>query len=181
MTIEMTTTTTLRCCPVCGDGVPLSGAPSNVDWVPCCPECREYHEIFGSRADVMYATASRGHGEQENCQRGRPNIEIRECAYPFAWLVRPLTAVLVVRFEEPRTRDQVRSEIEGLAAGTVCVALANRAAERGWWPPRFSYHDAAPSREWTVHIEGSEPRSADYWLARVSCVRDEDAEMPYHE
>lgn len=49
----------MRCCPVCGDGVPLSGAPSNVDWVPCCPVCREYHERFGDRADVRYATERR--------------------------------------------------------------------------------------------------------------------------
>lgn len=96
------------------------------------------------------------------------NIEIRECAYTHPWLVRPLTAVLVVRFRSPRTRDQVRSEIEGLAAGTVCAALANQAADRGWLPPQSSFRDSAPSREWTVHIEASEPRSADYWLDRMT-------------
>lgn len=96
------------------------------------------------------------------------NIEIRECVYTFGWLVRPLTAVLVARFDQPRTRDQARSEVESLADGTACVALANQVAERGWSPAPVSFSDPAPSREWTVYIEAPDVASADYWLARVS-------------
>lgn len=58
--------TVLRCCPVCGNGVPLSGAPATADWVPCSDECREYHERFGDRADVMYATRQLGDDKHEN-------------------------------------------------------------------------------------------------------------------